>query len=234
MRGLNLDGIEAAKVKRRKAGKKRRYRQDRTSSIAAVAKRAGVSIATVSRVTSGATQLVRKSTADRVKAAIQELNYRPQLAGPTLRTQKTPIIAVLVPDVSNIMGAIASSVEAALWSEKQVMFLCNTHEDPALQDEYLQEIRSYLVGGIVIIGAVASPVLETFIKAGERIVFAIRKSPVGMPAPYVGIDQYLAGRDVAAHFIAQGHRRPGMIHGPAATGRVRIPSPPAASSIVQA
>lgn len=186
----------------------------RLVSIREVAKRAAVSIATVSRVINGATNLVSKDTVERVEKAISELNYRPQGVGRSLRTGETRIVAVLVPDVTNIMGAIALSVDAALREEGRVMFLCNTHGDPRLQDEYLAEVKSHLVGGIVMIGAVASPVLEKLTLEREKIVFAIRKSPYSNPAAYVGVDQYLAGRDVATHLLKQGYERIAMIYGP--------------------
>jgi LacI family transcriptional regulator len=191
------------------------------ASIRLVAARAGVSIATVSRVVNGATNRVGKDTVKRVEKIIADLNYRPQGAGRSLRTRQTRIVAVLVPDVTNIMGAIALSVDAALRAEGHMMFLCNTHGDPNLQDEYLQEVRSHLVSGIVMIGAVSSPALEKLALENEQIVFVIRKSPYSSPAAYVGVDQYLAGRDVATRLAQQGYQRIAMIHGSLASSANR-------------
>jgi len=184
----------------------------RAPSIASVATRAGVSIATVSRVINGETGLVRKSTADRVLNAIEELRYRPQPAGRALRTRQTRSVAVLVPDTLNIMGAVATSIEMALREDGKVMFLCNTHGNPDLQDAYLDEMRAHMVGAIVVVGAVESPVLSAHLADGDPIIFAIRKSPVGA-APFVGIDSYAAGRDVANHMLAAGYDPCATIHG---------------------
>ncbi len=71
------------------------------------------------------------------------------------------------------------------------------------------------------VGAVSSPMLEKLTQEKEQIVFAIRKSPYSAPAAYVGIDQYLAARDVATHLVAQGYERIAMIHGQLASSANR-------------
>jgi LacI family transcriptional regulator len=184
-------------------------------AIGEVARRAGVSIATVSRVLNGITNKNSPSTIARVKAAIEELGYRPSRAGSALRSGRSRLIALLIPDTTNAYnGAAAASVETAMRESGHVMIVCNTGEDPDLQDEYLLEMRSHLVRGLALFSAVPSPVLERFVRQGEPVVFVNRRSPVGIEAPFVGIDNHGAGREVALYFLRRGYHPIGILHGP--------------------
>jgi LacI family transcriptional regulator len=95
-----------------------------------------------------------------------------------------------------------------------VMIVCNTGEDPDLQDDYLLEMRSHLVRGLVLFGAVPSMVLEQFVREGEPIVFVNRRPPAGIEAPFVGIDNHRAGSEIAQHFLLRGYQPIGILHGP--------------------
>src|SRR5579871_2703525 len=98
-------------------------------SIADVAERAGVSIATVSRVANGIANKTSDRTAERVRQAIAELGYRPVSVGRALRARQSRLVALLAANLANpAMAAIAASVEAALRREDLVMVLCDTHE----------------------------------------------------------------------------------------------------------
>jgi LacI family transcriptional regulator len=184
-------------------------------SIAEVARRAGVSIATVSRVTSGITNRSTPDTVARVQAAIAELGYRPSPAGSALRSGRSRLIALLIPDTTNAYnGAVAASVETAMRVGGHVMIVCNTGEDQELQDDYLIEMQAHLVKGFVLFSAVPSPVLARFVEEGEPVVFVNRRSPVGVDGPFVGIDDEKAGREVAEVFLRRGHHPIGILHGP--------------------
>jgi LacI family transcriptional regulator len=111
------------------------------------------------------------------------------------------------------MAAIAASVEAALRREGLVMVLCDTHDEPAIQDEYLLEMRAQLVCATVLLGAVASPQLEAMAQGGAPLLFVNRRSPDGVARPFIGIDNDRAGRDAAAFFLSRGIAVRGVIHG---------------------
>ena len=184
-------------------------------TIADVAREARVSIATVSRVMSGNGVGVRPGTARRVMTAIELLDYRPQSAGRALRSKRTNIVAVIIPDVLNTLwAAVASSIETALRDQHKMMFLCNSMGDPEVQDLYIKELRSYAVAEVVIAGAVRSAGLETLVQGPSSVVFVNRKAPIRSAAPFLGIDNYMAGRDVAEHFMARDYRPCAMLHGP--------------------
>ena len=84
-------------------------------SLAMVAARANVSIATASRVLNGVPNRASSETADRVRAAAAELDYRPAVAGQMLRGQPSRLVAVIAADLANpAMAAMAASIEHAL------------------------------------------------------------------------------------------------------------------------
>jgi LacI family transcriptional regulator len=193
---------------------RRPTRQAEAASIATVAARAGVSIATVSRVMNGVAKKASDATAERVRAAVAELGYRPVSVGRALQARRSRLVALLVPNLANpAMAAIAASVEAALRREGLVMVLCDTHDEPAIQDEYLLEMRAQLVCATVLLGAVASPQLAAMARDGAPLLFVNRRSPDGGARPFIGIDNARAGRAVAAFFRSRRIAVRGVIHG---------------------
>jgi len=187
----------------------------RPVSISAVAERAGVSIATVSRVVNGVANKASQETVARVRAAIAELGYRPSGAGQALRRRESRLVAVIAANLANpAMSAIAASAEMALREAGYVMVLCDSHDRADLQDEYLREMRAQLVSAFVLLGAVDSPVLDEIVEAGETVLFVNRRHPHHLPATFVGINNEAAGRQVA-EFLAS-HRPKDIlaIHGP--------------------
>ena len=186
----------------------------RAAGIQAVAERAGVSIATVSRVLNGINTKANEETRARVRAAAEALGYRAAHVGRALRMRQTRLVALLIPDIANAFySAIARSVETALRGHDHTMILCNTGEDPALQDFYLEEMQAYHVRGVALLGAVESPGLARALEGGLPIAFVNRKPPQGGGA-FVGIDNYAAGQAVADHLLGHGFRECAVIHGP--------------------
>lgn len=185
-----------------------------SASISAVAAHAGVSIATVSRVVNGVSNKASETTVARVRAAVAALGYRPTGAGRALRSGQSRLVALLAANMANpIMPAIAAAAEVALRGAGYVMVLCDTHERPELQDEYLLEMRAQYARGLVLLGAVDSPVLRDFAHAGERLVFVNRRSPVsGAHQRYVGIDNQAAGAEVAQWMVERKFAAVGLIH----------------------
>ncbi|MDZ4366175.1 MAG: LacI family DNA-binding transcriptional regulator [Afipia sp.] len=192
------------------------------ASIANVAERAGVSIATVSRVLNGVANKASAETIAKVRLAVAELDYRPSSAGKSLRQRQSRLVAVLAANLANpTMAAIAASTEVALRERGLVMVLCDTHDSPELQDEYLREMRAQQARAIVFLGAVASPMLDLMRVGPTRLVFVNRRDPGNPDSDFVGIDNAQAGRDVAAHALARGLRRPALIHAPLASSATR-------------
>ncbi|MDX2104141.1 MAG: LacI family DNA-binding transcriptional regulator [Alphaproteobacteria bacterium] len=183
-------------------------------TIAAVAQRAGVSIATVSRVVNGVANKASAETIARVNAAIRDLDYRPESAGRTLRIGQSRLVAVLAANLANpTMAAIAATVEMALRERGLVMLLCDTHDRPELQDEYLLEMRAHRAHVTVLLGAVASPGLDAARPRGDRLLFVNRLAPGDPQAPFVGIDNKGAAVEVAEALVRRVSGPLALLHG---------------------
>ena len=179
------------------------------SPIEAVARRAGVSIATVSRVVNGVRNKASPATTARVQEAVAALSYRPTSAGRALRERRSRLVAVLAPNLANpAMAAIAASIGGALRPHGLVMAACDTGDDPDVQDECLAEMRAQRVRATVLLGAVRSRLLDQ----EAPLLFVGRRHP-GRAAPFIGIDNRQAGIDAAQFFLDRGIRVLGLLHG---------------------
>ena len=175
-------------------------------SLAHVADAAGVSPATVSRIVNGDLGRASAGTVERVQRIVSELGYRPNHAGRSLRRRESQIVAMLAPNLDNpAMAAIAASTENALRDAGYVMIICDTHDRPELQDEYLDAMRAQLARGYILVSAVPSPGLKAAMARKDPLVFVNRRNPMGSGA-FVGIDNRRAGADVADYFQALGIR----------------------------
>lgn len=180
-------------------------------SLATVARETGVSVATVSRIVNGKSGRASAETIARVAAAIERLGYRPNPVGRALRRRASRVVAMLSPNLDNpAMAAIAVSTEAALRDAGYVMILCDTHDRPELQDDYLQAMRDQFVAGYVMVSAVRSKGLEEALGRGDPVVFVARRNPFGGGA-FVGIDDRAAGADAADFMLARGIERPAVL-----------------------
>lgn len=188
--------------------------QGRRASLALIAARAGVSISTVSRIANGQLNRANPDTVARVQALIDAYGYRPDSVGRALRRGESRLVAMLVPNLDNpAMGAIATSTEAALRDAGHVMILCDTHDRPEIQDEYLDAMRAQSVRGYILVSSVASPGLAAFLERRDPTVLVGRRQPRGLAAaPFVGIDDAAAGADAADFLLAAGVERPALIH----------------------
>ena len=186
-------------------------KHSRTASLATVARDAGVSVATVSRIVNGQSGRASAETVARVAEAIERLGYRPNPVGRALKRRASRVVAMLAPNLDNpAMAAIAVSTEAALRAAGHVMILCDTHDRPDLQDDYLQAMRDQFVAGYVMVSAVRSKGLEQAVGRGDPLVFVARRNPLG-GGSFVGIDDYAAGADAAELMLARGVERPAVL-----------------------
>lgn len=181
--------------------------------MAAVAHRAGVSIATVSRIINGQLDRASKATVARVHKVVREMGYVPNSVGRALQRRANRIVAMLSPNLDNpAMAAIAASTEAALREAGYVMVLADTHDRADLQDFYLRAMRAQFVQGYVLVSAVSSAELSAFVARGEPVLFVNRRNPEGKTGAFVGIDNRAAGAEAARFFLSHQVGRPAVVH----------------------
>lgn len=186
------------------------------TTIRDVAKVAGVSPATVSRVVNG---LIGYSSAtqQRVEAAIAELNYEPDTLARGLKTKQTAVIGVLAPVVSDALASeIMSGVEMAARQRGYSVMLGRTGPSSAYAASYLRTFRTYRAAGVILISAAVTADMRRALGSVIPLMsVAIRD---GMQFPSLAIDDEVAAYDGTRHLIALGHRRIALLAGdPAST-----------------
>lgn len=180
------------------------------STIQDVAKIAGVSVATVSRVLNSSS-LVTEETRSRVLEAIKKLNYQPNLLGRNLRRMETKIVLVLLPNISNpFYSKIVKGMESVGHKNGYNVMVCNTDSDREREKVYLELLKNKLVDGVVFMASQ----LEK-----NELTQIIRDFPVvecceykeGVDVSHVSVDNGAASYCAVKHLINLGHRRIGMI-----------------------
>ena len=181
------------------------------TTIRDVARVAGVSPATVSRVVNG---LVGYSTEtqQRVEEAIAELNYEPDTLARGLKTKQTSVIGVLAPVVSDALASeIMSGVEAAARLHGYSVMLGRTGPSSTYAASYLRTLRTYRAAGVILISAAVTPEMRRVLGSSVPIMsVAIRD---GQRFPSLAIDDEVAAYDGTRFLIGLGHRRIGLLAG---------------------
>src|SRR5687767_12114460 len=115
-----------------------------------VAELAGGSASTVSHVLNG-TRKVSEDTRERVRLAIEELGYEPNLLAKSLKVSRTFTIGLLISDIQNpFFTSVIRGAEDVALSRGYHLFLCNTDEDPNREDEYVRELSKKRVDGLIV------------------------------------------------------------------------------------
>jgi len=181
-----------------------------------VAKLAGVSTATVSRVLANHSR-VKEGTRRKVIDAVEQLNYRPNLIARSLRAQKSAKIGLVVSDVRNpFFTAISRAVEDAAYEQGYSVLMCNTDENPEKEELYLNVLHDENVAGVIF-----SPTKQ----------FSARFRSPRSNIPYVMIDRFVkdggvdmvlldnvaAAYELTMHLIKNGYRKLAGLFGDAST-----------------
>ena len=125
------------------------------STIADVARKAGVSVSTISNVLNGRADRMSAETLMRVEAAITALNYRPNRAAQQLKTGQTPMFGLLVPSIANPMyGMIAREIETAAQERHgHRVMLGNTYRNKDKESGLFDDLLAHGVRGVVVISS---------------------------------------------------------------------------------
>jgi LacI family transcriptional regulator len=182
-------------------------------TIRDVARRAGVSPATVSRVIQGA-RGVQPATREKVERAIAELGYVPSAVARGLRSKRTRSLALVVPDIDNsFWTTVARGVEDAAQAHDYSVFLCNTDENPAKQLRYLDVVIGQQVDGVII--APYDSDARNLVKLRDRNIptVIIDRRIEGWNVDSVLSDSVSGARALVQHLINLGHRCIAVISG---------------------
>lgn len=180
-----------------------------------VAQFCGVSTATISRYFNGKHEALSPETLQRVKKAVEELNYTPSEVGRSLRLSRSNVVVMLVPDATNFFTAdVAVSVETELRKNGRTLVLANTAEDGDNQDKLLTDAVGMRAEAIILQGAIDTPRLRSVVKQHGKCIFVNRRPAAQMLAPYVGVDNHAAGKAVGEYFKSKDYSNLVAIHAP--------------------
>ena len=124
------------------------------ATLADVARRAGVSTATASRIINGSPKPVAEALRERVLAAVAELQYVPNAHAQMLARANRSAVGVIVHDVSDpYFAEITRGLQRVATAHGRLVIICNSYRDPERELEYLELLHAHQVAAIVVAGS---------------------------------------------------------------------------------
>jgi LacI family transcriptional regulator len=180
-------------------------------TIKDVAEKAGVSVVTASRVINNVST-VRPNLRERVEQAIAELNYVPSAAARSLRSNKTRIIALVVPVIaSSHWHGIIQGIEDAAYEHSYIVQLFSTHDNPKKQKRYLDAIISQNTAGVIIAPCDADPANLQTLRQNNIPTVIINRRLEQWDGDQVYSDNTSGSYQLTNHLLSLGHERIGII-----------------------
>lgn len=184
------------------------------SGIRDVARRAGVSIATVSTVLNGSGPVSAKSRQAVLEAA-SALGYAPNGIAQSLRKGRSRLIGLVVSEIANpFFAALTREIGRAAQAEGYSVIVCDTDEDVARETAVLDVLRTQRVAGIILSPAGTGDAYAASLRSRVKVPLVIvdRMLP-DIGCDFVGLDNRASGRLITEYLIRLGHRRIGFIAG---------------------
>ena len=177
-----------------------------------VARLANVSIATVSAVING-TAVVSPKRAARVRKAMETLDYHADQIARSLKTGRTRVIGMVIPDVTNpFYPEVIVGAEEVAAAAQYSLILCNANEDAAQEQRQLSTLFSHRVDGVLI--ACSDPFIgiDRLIRRRFPIV-CFDRIPQGFRGDVADSDNFAGGYRATRHLIELGHKRISILAG---------------------
>ncbi len=185
-------------------------------NIRDVAKRAGVSAITVSRVINNS-GVVNSATRERVNRAIEELGYVPNSLAKSFRSKQTCLIALVLSDITNPFWTTAArGVEDIAAKNGFHVILCNTDENPEKEANYINVLLQRRVDGIIIAATINDKNRFLMLKRHALPCVLLDRRVDGFKCDTVVSDGREGARKMTEHLIGLGYRRIAIVAGPAA------------------
>jgi DNA-binding LacI/PurR family transcriptional regulator len=183
------------------------------ANISDVAREAGVSKATVSRVING-NSVVSEEMRMRVTRAMKRLNFQPNAQARSLSLKKSNFIGVIVPEIRRpFYGEIIDGIEETLVNAGYYLALCSTHNRPGHELNLARLMRERRVDGLIIVTPreLDSKTMQDL--ADEKFPVTLIDGTAKALVSSVIIDNYEGARVAVRHLIKLGHKRIGLIAG---------------------
>jgi LacI family transcriptional regulator len=181
------------------------------ATIRDIARDAGVSTATVSRVLNDP-GFGSMATRERILALVRERGFRQSALARGLVKNGMDALGIIVPNIENpIYPTIAKGAEAAAAARGLPLILCNSDGDPAKEQAYAQFLCTMRPAGVIVSGLRAAHVYTPVLQEGGIPVVSLDRSVEGVDC--VLVDQAEAARLATRHLIGLGYRRIGFLTG---------------------
>jgi len=188
----------------------------RIPTLSDVAKAAGVHSSTVSRVMNPSTRgMVSDDVAKRILAEASRLGYRPNRAASTLRTRRSHVVGVVLPDITNaVFPPILMGIEECLRKEGYLAIVANVGSDADQQRFVINRLLGQQVDGLVFATARRQdPLIRECLNRGVPVVTVNRSEESGLVSSIVN-DEHYGMRLAVAHLAGLGHRDIAHLAGP--------------------
>lgn len=183
------------------------------ATIRDVAKKAGVSIATVSRVMNNKGK-IKQETADRVHQAIEELSYTPNRIAQGLSNQRSNAIAFVLPSINNpFFPEIARAIEDVAQANGYHVFICNSDDNRDKLLGYLRNLATHYVDGIILNSHIIDEIELKKLQDNNVSVIMMDRVLKNSNTPSIVVKNREGGRTATQHLIDVGCRRIAHISG---------------------
>ena len=183
------------------------------ATIVDVARRAGVSVSTVSHVVNK-TRHVSRSTQDAVEAAIAEVGYMPNSLARSLKRASTDSVGIAISAMTNpYFSDIICAIESECSRLGLMVFLSDTQDNPAHELNVVRALHQRRVDGIILATSGDSDGLAIAYLKENRIPFVLVDRLVRSDCDQVGVQNKTSMQGLVEHLLSHGHRRVGYISG---------------------
>jgi LacI family transcriptional regulator len=191
------------------------------ASITEVARMAGVSIATASRVVSSADYPVSPATRERVLEAARTLDYVPNALARGLLKSQMPVVGVIVHDITDpYFAEVVRGVEDAASPAGYLVITCSSERDPERERSYVRLLRSMRAAAVIFAGSglddpdLNAELARHLAAMREQGAAVVHLSPHALGEPEVRVDNTAGIAEMIGALAALGHRRVAFLAGP--------------------
>jgi len=176
-------------------------------TIGDVAKKAGVSKTTVSRILNGHFEHATQETKERILEVIRELDYRPNALAKGLKSMRTNVIGIVLSNLRNpFWSSVLEGVEDSCRSLGYNLMICNSNEEPESEWNHIKSLQMRQVDGIIINPTVKNISLYGSLISQEFPIVAVNRKIPDLDVETVVVDNIQGSVLAVDHLIRQGRR----------------------------
>lgn len=181
-----------------------------------IAIKAGVSIATVSKVLNNKTSDIGEATIKRVEKIIEQEGYVPNAIARAMKTNRSHIIGLLIPDIRNpFFTEISRGAEDLAYELGYSLFLCNTDDDLEKETKYIRSLQQLRIDGIIIAGSFQrNPDSEVSLAFNTPLIAIDREIYYKNISTFITTNNYESSKQMVEQLYADGYRSFFYLGGP--------------------